>query len=344
MSWLNGVSRVSTFFLLATACFAVDCASRETHASKETTERTVLASMGSPSAEIPLTFLDSVDLRPSLLRVSAAGIWLVDLWSQRVALLDVGGQLRWVLGRKGGGPAEFTRIRDARPLGATLLVVLDAGLGRLTFVNASGVASAHVALDVSAEQAIPLPDTSFVLFVLGPQTADSSLVHIGKDGHMQEHVVLHSKQLRAMQPMSAQLTLASNPRSGKWVAGMLTGPEMHRFDVLEGIGGLSTYLETVEPPEVIVQQPSRGERVTRLGPLRRAARRIAMDDSTIVVLFEGTGPMAGRLLDLYHMKDGSYIGTVTLDRSPRDIDFFNGTVFLLYEEPVPEIETLHLRF
>jgi hypothetical protein len=285
-------------------------------------------------AEVHLSFSDTADLRPTLFRIAAFGdIWLVDQWAQRVALMEKGGALRWVTGRKGSGPLEFREIRDVSVLQNGYLAVLDAGLARITILNPRGNAVAHTQLATPArlEQIVPVSDTEFVVFAMG-EDHGAQLLHVRSDGSEQGVVQIPWTGYGQVHRMAAQLTLASGG-GNTWSAGMLTGPRFFRYEGVSPLNGNTEFIEPVAPPEVVIR--TTGNRTTsRLQMKFRAAARVAMSHDIMVVLFEGASDNAGRILDIYRVSTGRYLGTALLVQRPLDIQLFDGSVYGLYEDPI----------
>ena len=114
---------------------------------------------------------------PSAVHIQPGLITVVDPRANQVHLVTSTGEVQASLGRQGGGPGEFLRMRDAFPCGDRVAVI-DAGKGSIEYVDLDGEYASSLRLVGSPWSGFPLENGE--LLVKGEFQADPAEETLGE--------------------------------------------------------------------------------------------------------------------------------------------------------------------
>lgn len=280
---------------------------------------------------------DSMLLMPIRPRAGGEGVYLADFYGNRVVHFGRDGGLRWSFGRKGAGPDEFQRIRDLKVDSNGHVWVLDQTNQRLTVLDPAGGVVRRVSLAAVGrmpDAVVPLEKGGALVLAFDPETP---LVRIQDDGRVVDRGIFPWPRYRTLNPMAAQLTTASDPATGKWIAAFQTGNGFFPFRDTAVGGYQGQYVEAVEFPEVEeIRNGSSVETRMKTRPVF-AARSISLSPTRLYVLFAGTGPYARRIVDSYALEDGHYVESLLMPRLVDEIAWGDGGLYVTYSNPYPAV-------
>lgn len=268
--------------------------------------------------------------------VGADGVYVSDLAAKRVTKFDHSGNTVWQFGRPGGGPGEFSEPRDVRLDTRGNVWVLDPKNARITILTSAGSWTRDIPLTgikAFPLEMVPQRDGTVILYVLDP---NAPFVRLDSLGNVIERVAPWS-DFAALPTISSQLTLATDPTDEHWIAGFRVGPGFFRFEDKLSRSTIGHYSEKIPFPKVVT---SREGNRTISGfeekPIS-AARSITLSHDHIYVLFGGTSNNRRKLVDVYDTTSLEYVRSFLLPESAVLIAWFDGGLYVLQENPYPEI-------
>ncbi|HEX8693250.1 MAG TPA: hypothetical protein VF746_12560 [Longimicrobium sp.] len=286
---------------------------------------------------------DSLLLRPYLLAAGDSAVYVFDGGSSR--LLAFGrsdGALRWMSGRRGGGPGEFQRVRDLKLAANASPVLLDVANRRITFLDGRGALRDEIPLpDVGyADQMVPLADGRVVLLTDRP---DSALAVVDRGGRVAERVPFPWQEFSKLHPLVRQGSLAASRHGESWVFGFSLGDGWLGFRGTRPLRDLNPYVEPAEFPKVETRSEG-GTVTTRLASYTPCSGcDISMDGADVYVLFGGLTASRRALLDRYAVESGRYRETFLLPVRATKAAVADGVVYVLVDEPYPAVLALRPR-
>lgn len=284
---------------------------------------------------------DTLLLQPGRLAADGDGVVVIDLHGGRTMRFDREGELRWSWGRKGRGPNELAHPRDVKLDARGRTWILDVENGRIVVLSAEGRVVGRIRLEGAGgrpDDLVPLEDGGALLLVAD---ARRPLVRIGPDGTPLARHPLPWPELASLDPLVGQLTVGSDPASGRWAAAFQLGDGFAAFQGERWLGYRCRFVESV-PFGRAVRHRSRGrlgrrETVTALASPTFAAWSVTLTDEDVGVLFVGRTDLAGRLLDLYRLDDGAYRETLLLPRTVSQVAWGDGTLYATFADPLPTL-------
>lgn len=231
---------------------------------------------------------DSVLLVPISIVISNDTLVILDRTNHIAGFDASSGELLWVRGSRGSGPGEFESV-SALLRDSTQLLVVDPGNSRAHRVAVSG----------NIVGSLPLPDGSYIYDACAAAqgllyaTLDrvAPLVFADRRGNIHWSAALPWETHRELSPALQQVRLGVDP-DGNCIIASVRGGGIARF--ADGIITAETYIEQVPLPTV--ERRGDGEQIVGAGV---AARWLAVDATSVVVLFEGMTSQQGRILDVY---------------------------------------------
>lgn len=286
---------------------------------------------------------DTLLLGPARLAADSAGVYVTDPVAGRVLRAAPDGRVLWSSGHKGGGPGEFRSLRSIALDASGRPWLLDRRSARITVLDTTGDLLREIPLAPEARSAdglVPDPDGLGVLVTLYDR--DRPLARLDVSGRIRERMPFPWSGYRELHPLQSQFRLAGGPGGRRIVAlamgdgFWIGGPEGWR-------PWRGRYVEPVPFPRVETRSRGgdRGRRVLEEGivdePPVFAAVSVVLTRTSLLVLFSGSTPDAGRLVDLYSIEDGRYRGTLLLPRPCIDITYAGGTLYAITSETVPRL-------
>ncbi len=251
---------------------------------------------------------------PMLIQASDSGRVLLADWSDdSIKKISSTGDVSWVFGRTGEGPAEFRdRVIDLEFDGVEV-VALDRS-GRVTTIdNATG---RHVRTEEVADDRFMQPAEQLFSRRYGdgePVVLSPNFDFVWTSGERS----LPSPDVYPALP--SEITLhrtAANARDGGAVIFHTWSDQMVLIDETGGYRGVVRGIERIDFPEPIPVVHNGQTVGYRPNPQAiTAVRSAAVTDDRIVVLFQGESEFRGRVIDSYD-RDGGYAGSYLL---PEDV-------------------------
>ena len=251
---------------------------------------------------------DSLLLIPRTIAATENRVYILDAGAGRVvALRALDGALEWVSGRKGGGPGEYRNAASMTLTPGGNVLVTDPQNLRMTELGQDGRVVREIPLrDIGYVQSVcPLRDGTFLMAAL---EGERPLVRIDADGRVVSRHPLPWPDLADAPPLARQAVLAPTPDREACVLGLVMGRGFAVFR--EGrFGEPGRYVEWFDLPEVQTTRTTSDRRKTeesRIARRRIAATDMAAEAGDVFVSFEGESTDAGRLIDRYDLRTGSY--------------------------------------
>lgn len=284
---------------------------------------------------------DTLLLQPGRLAADAGGVTLADLHGGRVLRFDRTGRLLWSFGRKGRGPDELAHPRDLKLDAAGRAWILDAENGRILVLSPDGRPLRRIRLDAVGrrpDDLVPMADGHALVLLDDPERP---LARVDATGAVLERRPFPWHGFAALDPMAAQLVVASEPASGRWAAAFQAGDGFVAYEGDRWLGYVGHYVEPVPFPAVVESRRGsrvgRSETVTRLADPVFAAWSATLSPERLYVLFVGRTERAGRLLDAYDPRHGAYVETFLLPRRVKQVAWGDGVLYATYADPYPTL-------
>ncbi|MDZ4259344.1 MAG: hypothetical protein U0974_01695 [Gemmatimonadales bacterium] len=321
--------------------------------SQATTTRKVIAT--TPVLERTIGEKDEVTLfQPNgLVALSADQVTLFDWSEMQLRTFSVRtGQEIWTFGRRGEGPEEFKGAHDLIRGWDGTVTVLDKVNDRVTRVSAMGQFLSSNRLQFPVRQLLP-PLRGSVLIGI-PEDTLHLWAAIDQSG-----TIMESRRL------PREIHYSSNLAGESYTTTVSGGVAIaFRWSdvvvVLDSIGGIqriihgpervefpSTKSYAMDPKRVKLPDPKitiKSITGTRIDPAAiPGAQDIAGAEGQLFVLFNGAGPMAGRLVDQFDIVTGTYLGTHVLPHTALSIAALDGRrIATLESEVVPVVRVWRL--
>lgn len=269
---------------------------------------------------------NDVLVRPMRILADSDGVVVAeaDDWSIRRFGLD--GKMRWKAGRPGAGPGEFRRTQALRFDAAGNVWVLDPENARVTILDPRGGLLRTIALRETASEIEPVAGGKFLT------DAPDSFLALRTDSTVQSLPV--PPEVQGVNRLARQAELV---RSGSVNAAVFGLSDL--FYLFDDAGHFRAF-HGVEPVPFPVPTERRipGGVVTSFAERPTwAAISAAAEGDSLYILFAGKGDLARRLVDVYSMTDGRYLGTYQLPQKGVAIAMGKAGMAVLTEDPVPMV-------
>lgn len=271
------------------------------------------------------------------------GVFLADLSARRITHIDHQARRVWQFGKSGAGPGEFQDPRDIRLDAAGRVWVLDPRNSRITVIDPDGKLYREINLQSIGSrpvEVIPLSQEKAVVVASDPR---APFVVIDSLGSVVERREFPWRPFSEMSGLATQLVSTSEPTSDFWVTGFRVGDGFFFFDGERWTGKRGWFAEPIEFPVPVVVEAD-GKRVTSFKekPLS-AARSMTMSPTRLYVLFGGASEDKTKLVHEYRRSDGAYERSFLLPEPALDITWHDGGLYVLRENPYPEIAYLRIQ-
>jgi hypothetical protein len=273
---------------------------------------------------------------PMTVVANAAGVFVSDIAAHRVVHFTREGELQWIFGRSGAGPAEFQSPRDMRVDSRGHVWVLDVQLGRATIITSEGALQRNINLEIdsSPTEIIPLPDGSAVVIA---ESRTHPIVRVDSTGRVLSRHAFPWEPFARLSGLTTQFLTASDPGGSDWFAGFSLGDGFFAFRDAEWQGYTGWYVEPV--PFTMPTVTKRGDMTMTRFEKRPvgAAISVTLSPQYFYVQFDGTSEHRMRVVDRYSRQDGSYSGSFLLPYPVTRIHWHDGGLYVLRSAPYPEL-------
>lgn len=193
------------------------------------------------------------------------------------------------------------------------------------------------------QSACALPATTIVSVVDSGQ----SLLYHDVNGTLQRRSTIPFPEISDQQPLLRQLLLARDDSSARCVAAVVLGDGIVGFNGSRVVWRAS-YREPFRTPKVIVRTSRRADGATvsetSLQDHVIAARDVTSGGGITYVAFGGTSADAGRIVDMYAVENGAYLGTLRFPQAVRRIAASGARLYAsVYEAGYPVLLGFDLR-
>ncbi|MEO8031582.1 MAG: hypothetical protein ABJC74_01130 [Gemmatimonadota bacterium] len=267
-----------------------------------------------------------------------------DFGRSALAAFDRAGQLLWRFGRKGYGPGEFAQVRDVKATPDGDISVLDMGTNRVTIVRPDGSMRRMVTLAESphADQHLPLQNGRTMTATL---EAPGTFAFFDSVGRPERRADFPWDEFPKLEAIERQGLLAREGRSNRWVDLLMVGDGWYSYEGDSVLPFTGRFIEHLDFPSLIVtssRSPGRVDRKVQVPRASYGAVGVALQDSVVAVLFEGTSKEADRIIDYYAWSSGRYLGSSILPLKVANIAAASGRdLFAVVTQPFPRLMRLH---
>lgn len=282
---------------------------------------------------------DTLLYTPTMVALTEDGVVVWDRDQSRLLSFSDEGELRWIYGRKGAGPGEFAGVTQIAVDHTNRVWVLDPDNVRISIIGSNGeLERAFRIPDVGhVDRLVPLGDDRAMLMGLDP------MVHMVDDhGALQGSRAHPYLSYATLHPISAYNRALYDAESDSAVFFFYYGGGFLRTDPeLTPVATLTSYVENIPFPEVVVQRTEGADGTVRTSSMVNASRLAAKagtaDAGVLNILFQGDTEYGNRMIDRYSIGSGEYLGSWLLPDSARTIDVRRGLVAALVENPYPAL-------
>ena len=279
---------------------------------------------------------------------TSGGFVIVDDGVRLRAFSSVG-DLRWVSGRRGGGPGEFQAILDVAFTANGQILVLDGDLARITILDGEAgevvetvqLSSPNVA---GADEIISMAPPELAMIQHGGDH-DSNWSVLGGDGAVTETFGF-SPQCEALvcESFTAGVTeLGSGVVAFRWSSDLVflntDGSTRMMIDGVEPVRMPEPVRYNMDPKELgAAGNQFSNIVVTKVDPKAiEVTASLATDGSRVFVLTLGSSESRGRIVDTYLTENGKYHASFLLPRAVSEIAVVDGMLATLDTELFPTI-------
>jgi hypothetical protein len=186
---------------------------------------------------------------------------------------------------------------------------------------------------------------SGVTLISSVDTGASLLIH-NESGVLRRRSPLPWPEYEHAHALQRQLLLARDDSSSRCVGALAIGDGIVAISA-KGIVWAKRYREPFVAPEIRVRTMRRASGdiavEARVENRTTAAREIASTNGIAFVAFGGMTPLAGKIIDMYAVDSGAYIGTLLFPHVVRRISAAGHTLYVaLYERGYPVIHAYDL--
>jgi hypothetical protein len=271
---------------------------------------------------------DTILFIPLHVVANSAGVFVVDIAANRLVHFGHDGTLKWMFGVSGAGPGEFRSPRDLRLDAVGRIWVTDSENRRSTIITPSGELDRLVSLQSSETvmHVLPLADHTAIAITM---SLEQPIVRIDSTGEVLSQHKFPWERYASLSRLTTQFLAAHDPMSSQWFSAFSVGDGFFAFNGSEWDGYEGWYVERVKFPMAVVR--TQGDMtVTQLArPPQSAAIAVTLSPSFLYVLFGGSGPHRGKVVDRYHRDTGKYESSFLLPSAAYDMYWYDGGLYLL---------------
>ena len=246
------------------------------------------------------------------------GFALADRGEDAIRAFFADGKSAWNFGRSGAGPGEFRFIQDIDVSPAGEVLVLDRGLGRATIIDAlTGQQVTSFSIRTAGHYGIlPSSGPGRVLVIPESEKDKTLWVSVSEDGAALESAAApvacdHSLACEAFSATTGSMGAAVAFRwSSKVIFLNPDGSVRFVIDGLEELPIPGVNTESTRIPEFGNATVTRVDRSAG-----EAALGITGDESYLYVLFGGSGEERRRIVNVYSVANGDYLGSFLFPNS-----------------------------
>lgn len=288
--------------------------------------------------EVSSALQDTTLLEIGPLAADSAGVSIVDPMRHQVLRFDRSGKLLWAFGGRGAGPDEFLHPLDVRVDGSGRTWVLDDRNLRITVIGGDGRPIFRLPLgDLGGapNAFVPLRGGRALVALLDDARP---LVVLERSGEPAAREPFPWPRWARLDAIRGQFALASRAGSERWVAAFVFQDAFFGFEGVSPLGYRGWYVEPVPPPVVDEHATRRGRSQVRERTLVSAvpaARAATSSGGRLYVLFGGSSPRRGRIVDTYGAETGEYAESFVLPRPAARIAWGGGRLYATGVDPLP---------
>jgi hypothetical protein len=289
------------------------------------------------------SYNDTLLLNPIRIAARGANIYVFDAGDQSLKSLSGSGRLLWRVGREGSGPQEFRKVRDLSIGIAGKVLVADQTNERLSVYDSAGQLEKEITLrylDASIEQVIEIAPDTFLVWALGRPDSEP-LVILDEAGSIVERADAPFEIASSVPFLGAQAKIGTDARRpGRWVYAFIFVDRWRTLQRLMPISEERRYIEPLPVPEVEIETDGRASFSSRMRNAVQGALSLSVVGDTAFVLFRGRTAERGRLVDLYDIESGSYLGSILLPGAASALAATHDRLVLLSRDPYPQVTSL----
>ncbi len=284
---------------------------------------------------------DSLPASPTLVAARGDTIFVAGQ-DNAITAFDGQGTYLWTFGRKGQGPAEFSRIRDIEPT-AEGLAAYDPVNGRITEIDGRGVLLRETSLAEvpRGDQFAPLQHHRYAI-VTTSISEPRNVVVVDTLGRVVGSLQWPWTAYDSLDPIARQVVTAA-ATGGKWVAGFRLGDGWYSLRDTVLSGAVHSFARHVDFPALIVEKDPSGRSSTHLGRAEVAAMTVALRGRSLFVLFGGTGDSAFRIVDVHDAVTGKYENSILLPNASSGVAVGPDLMVSIVTDPEPGLDIVSLK-
>jgi hypothetical protein len=275
-----------------------------------------------------------------------SGFFVLDHYGSRVARFDWAGRLRDYVGGRGSGPGEFMAPRQIDVDGEGVLWVLDGGNARISGFDREGELVDELSLN-----SISMSPSSFAVrhdgtefhFMLNREQLVPHVLHRRTGGVVAGPALELGTGLRAV-GLALQGVITRTDTLDGWVHALGAGDGILPLRGSDWDGRRWHYPEAVHFPtqnRIRSWSGTASNLTTRLSDPTFAAISVDASERTLYVVFMGSTPNAGRLLERWDLETGRYLDSVLLPKAGY-IAVWKDRIVVAASNPEPEILVLRM--
>lgn len=227
----------------------------------------------------------------------------------RLVAFDSLGRVLSVIRSGGGGHDSLGPVTQLGAAGQHSVTVADVRSGRVFQMSpAGGIRALFTAMLGDRVQAVASVGANRFLLVLTSNTRHP-VMFSDSAGKALDSVAIPWPEYGKLDPLARQAGTSCSESGFHCVVGFIYGDGFFAFDQGRPLPYQGRYIEHTEFPSVVVSRFPDGSSSSELTRVTLSARDIAITDSLVFVLFGGSGPYAGKVVDQYNFADGRYQGS-----------------------------------
>ena len=287
---------------------------------------------------------DTTLLHPTFLSAGREGVTVWDHGRKTIVRITFDGNVAWSFGREGEGPGEFRSVRDVAHLPGGGAATVDNLNRRLTIIGSNGKMSAETSFDNALPYSVAsLPDGGVAVLT---NAADPFLL-FDKAADIVDSLGFPWESYRDMPEIAREGKLQATNEG--WIFGFISGNGWWRFGKRYAAEAFP-YAEHSDFPAIrtsISTSVEDGVVVTRTMTTRllpdaddQTAVSFGVRGDTLFVHFGGSSAWRWRLLDLFNLSDGAYLGSIRLPFATRQIAVGPNAIYGLSWSTYPTLVAL----
>lgn len=244
------------------------------------------------------------------------------------------GEVQWQVGRRGMGPDEYSSFVSLARTPAGDFLALDWQTLRLTYLDpTTGRTRRAMRWPVASAPQFACVTADDRLLTLSSRSGGKPpLIWIAGDTAAVLEASLPWPDAREAYHLAAASILAAGP-DGDCVLALRYGRGFARYRQQDSVPHyVRDYVEPVPLATLTSEKGSGGTYISYAKGTVRGAIAVAVSEEQILVAFGGRSELRRRLVDRYHLADGSYAGSFVLPFKPDGIAVSAGRVFVIDQE------------